>query len=84
MLDFDLFAINTEKSEYSSSVDELYASFEEAMEHRMEYANWWRPYGDVWIERYKAGEGFRVSETWHIREDGTIASHYVEGRQIHV
>ena len=43
MLDFDLFAICTEKSEYSSSIDELYASFEEAMEHRMEYANWWRP-----------------------------------------
>lgn len=39
MLNFDLFSICTEKSEYSSSVDELYASFEEAMEHRMEYAN---------------------------------------------
>ena len=77
MLDFDLFAICTEKNEYSSSVDELYASFEEAMEHRMEYANWWRPYGDVWIKRYKAGETFHACEEWHIKEDGTIKSHYM-------
>lgn len=76
MLDFDLFAICTEKSEYSSSIDELYASFEEAMEHRMEYANWWRPNGDVWIQRYKANNTFHCSEEWHISKDGTITDHY--------
>lgn len=80
MLNFDLFAIFTEKSEYSGSIDELYTSFEEAMKHRMEYANCWRPHGDVWNKKYKAGENFRASEEWHIREDGTIDSHYMWGK----
>lgn len=77
MLNFDLYAIYTEKSEVTGSVDEMFASFEEAMAHRMEYANWWRPNGDVWIKKYKGGKKQFVSvESWHINADGKICDHY--------
>lgn len=41
MLNSDLYAIYTEKSEYRGTVDELFSSFEEAMANRFKYANWW-------------------------------------------
>ena len=40
MLNFDLYAISTTKDECHSSIDEFFPSFEEAMAHRMEYADW--------------------------------------------
>ena len=55
MINIDIYSINTEKSEYSSSDDEWFASFEEAVANRMKYANWYRPNGDIWIKHYHNG-----------------------------
>ena len=51
MLNFDLYAISTTKDGYYSSIDEFFPSFEEAMSHRMEYANLWASKGTVTIEK---------------------------------
>lgn len=75
MLNFDLYAIYTEKSERSGSIDELFTSFEEAMEQRMKYANWYCKKGNVWIQKI-SGERFSIVERWKIDDDGTIISHY--------
>ena len=78
MLNFDLYAIITTKDEYHSSIDEFFPSFEEAMSHRMEYANWWTSKGTVTIEKYPAGsKGRYPSERWDIRADGSIKEHYI-------
>ena len=78
MLNFDLYAISTTKDEYHSSIDEFFPSFEEAMAHRMEYADWWASKGTVTIEKYSAGKKiFYPSEKWNIRADGTIKEHYI-------
>lgn len=78
MLKTDLYAIFTEKSERSGSIDEMFTSFEEAMNHRMEYANWWRPNGDVWIRKYEAGKKqFIPVEEWYIDKDGNVTNHYI-------
>lgn len=76
MLNFDLYAIYTEKNEYNGSIDELFTSFEEAMEQRMKYANWFREKGCVWIKKFPAKEKFHTIEEWLINADGTIAKHY--------
>ena len=78
MLNFDLYAINTTKDEYHSSIDEFFPSFEEAMAHRMEYANWWASKGTVTIEKYPAGKkDFYPSERWDIKADGGIKEHHI-------
>ena len=78
MLNFDLYAISTTKDEYHSSIDEFFPSFEEAMAHRMEYADWFAPKGTVAIEKYPAGsKGRYPSESWDIRADGSIKEHYI-------
>ena len=77
MLNFDVYAIRTTHTEYSSDIDELFPSFEEAMEHRMEYANWYRPRGEVWIEKYPANsKSFWPTEKWYINADGTVGHYY--------
>ena len=76
MLNNDIYAIYTDNSEYNGSVKELYASFDEAMNDRFKYANWFMEYGDVWILLYKGGDRFSSSHSWHIRPDGTVESEY--------
>ena len=76
MLNFDLYAIYTEKNERDGSVDELFSSFEEAMQHRMKYSNWWREKGNVWIKKFPAKGTFAYNERWLINADGTVAQHY--------
>ena len=75
MLNFDLYAIFTEKSERSGSIDELFVSFEDAMNNRMKYANWYCKKGNVWIQKISR-ERFTTVEEWKINDDGTIISHY--------
>ena len=78
MLNFDLYAISTTKDEYHSSIDEFFPSFEEAMSHRMEYADWSASKGTVTIEKYPAGSKGRYPfERWDIRADGSIKEHYI-------
>ena len=78
MLNFDLYAIITTKDGYHSSIDEFFPSFEEAMSHRMEYADWWASKGTVTIEKYPAGSKGRYPfERWDIRADGSIKEHYI-------
>ena len=76
MLNFDLYAIYTEKNERDGSIDELFTSFDEAIQHRMKYANWYRPHGCVWIQRIPANTRFTTAEQWLIDTDGAIISHY--------
>ena len=78
MLNFDLYAISTTKDEYHRSIDEFFPSFEEAMAHSMEYADWWASKGTVTIEKYPAGSKGRYPfERWDIRADGSIKEHYI-------
>lgn len=76
MVKLDIYAIYVETSERGGQVVDLYNSFEECMEHRMEFANWWRPNGDIWIKHYSGGKNFCPDEDWHIGEEGNIISHY--------
>lgn len=75
MLDFDIYAINTEDDEYKSSDKEFYLSFDEAMKNRFKYSNWYRKNGNVWIKRYQAGIPHAV-ELWKVNEDGTFDAYY--------
>ena len=82
MLNFDLYAISTTKDEYHSSIDEFFPSFEEAMAHRKEYADWCVSKGTVTIEKYPAGSKSPYpSERWRIKEDGTIKEHRIYNRR---
>ena len=47
MLDFELYSICTEDDEYRSSNKEYFYSYDDAYAARMNYANWYRPNGDV-------------------------------------
>ena len=76
MLNFDVYAIETENDERSGSVKELFTSFDDAMNARYNYANWFCPKGDVWINLYKANHPFVRACTWHIDEKGKIISEY--------
>ena len=76
MLKFDIYAIETEDDERSSSIKELFTSFEDAMKARYNYANWFCPKGNVWINLYKANYPFKCAYTWHINEIGKIISEY--------
>ena len=52
------------------------------MAHRMEYADWSRPNGEVQIRKYPAGKkDFYPSEKWNIRADGTIKEHRIYNRR---
>ena len=75
MLDFDLYAIYTSKGERNGSIDELFTSFEEAMNNRKKYANWYCKNGDVSIQKISR-KRFVVLEEWYINADGTIDRHY--------
>lgn len=47
MVKFDFYAIYVETSERSGEVVDIFSSFEECMEHRIEHANWFCPDGDI-------------------------------------
>lgn len=74
MINSIIYAIATEKSEYSCTEDEWFASFEEAMTNRMKYSNWFRQKGNVWIYKHEGSP--RVSESFLIDETGKITDHY--------
>lgn len=71
----DYYAIYIETDERSGREVDYFETFEEAMDNRMKYANWWRPNGDIWI-RKKSGNKNRTIEEWHIDSDGYIANHF--------
>lgn len=76
MLNFpDFYQIEVEINERDSAKREPFLTFEEAMENRMKFANWWRPNGDVWILKI-SGKDLSCLETWHVNEKGEITSHY--------
>ena len=72
MVKFDFYAIYVETS---GEVVDIFSSFEECMEHRMEHANWFCPKGDIWILHINNGKNFRPSEKWHVNADGSIKSY---------
>lgn len=76
MLNFDIYAIETEDDERSSNIKELFTSFDDAMNARYKYANWFCSKGNVWINLYKANCPFKCVCTWHINEKGEIISEY--------
>ena len=76
MLKFDIYAIETDDDERSRSIKELFTSFDNAMNARYKYANWFCPRGNVWINLYKANYPFKCAHTWHIDENGKIISEY--------
>lgn len=76
MLNKDVYAIYTDNDERRGSVKELFFSFDEAMEARYKYANWFCPKGYVSIKLYKANSPFRCSHTWHINPEGEITEEY--------
>ena len=76
MLDFpDFYAICTEKDERHSSNDEYFRTYEEALNNRMKYANWFCPNGNVWIKKLD-GKTLKCLEEWHINEKGEIINYY--------
>jgi hypothetical protein len=72
MLNFDLYAIYTDKS---NNVCEYFLSFNEAMKNRFKYANWLCKPGDVYIYCYHK-DNPKSREHWHILSDGTIDKHF--------
>lgn len=79
MLNTQLYAINVTIDEYKSKTVEYFYSFDEAMDARMNYANWWCDNGDVYIQRI-AKDGIRVIEEWHIGKDGNTINHWNWGK----
>lgn len=59
MVKFDFYAIYVETSERSGEVVDVFSSFEECIEHRMEHANWFCPKGDIWILHINNGKNFK-------------------------
>ena len=76
MLNIDIYSIYTTDNEYSGSNKEFFTSFDDAMEARYKYANWWSSEGDISIKLYKANSPFRCSHTWHISPEGKITEEY--------
>lgn len=75
MLDFEIYSIYTEDDERRGSDKEYFHSYNDAYAARMNYANWYRPNGDVWIRHYDK-TGCHCIEEWHIDHDGGIIRHY--------
>lgn len=77
MLNFDLYAIYTTDNEYNGSIKEYFVSFEDAMNNRMKYADWWSPNGRVTIKKFPANSSMTyASESWDIHEDGRIIKYH--------
>lgn len=77
--EFKFYAINCETGETSSIDKEYFDTFQDAMNNRFKYANWWCNSGDVWIKEYIMGGNNltrKVTNEWHIGTDGRIISHY--------
>lgn len=75
MLDKVIYEIAVEVDESGRTHGrEWFDSFEDAVNNRMKYSNWFRPKGSVWIRKHKGSPV--VSEEWLINPDGTIKSHY--------
>lgn len=75
MLDFELYSIYTEDDERRGSNKEYFHNYDDAYAARMNYANWYRPNGDVWIRHYDK-MGSHCLEEWAIDADGGIIRHY--------
>ena len=75
MLNTDLYSIYTTYDEYRGRDREYFYTFEEAIQSRMKYNNWWSPMGDVYIRHYDK-TGAHYVEEWHIDSDGTIKTYF--------
>ena len=75
MLNTELYTINVTIDEYNFKTVEYFYSFKDAMAARMNYANWYRDNGDVYIRRV-GKDGVHVIEEWHIDKDGNIINHW--------
>jgi hypothetical protein len=71
----DYYAIYIETDERGGREVDYFETFEEAMDNRMKYANWYRPNGDVWIRHYDK-TGAHCIEEWHIDYDGSTIRRY--------
>lgn len=73
------YTITTSKSEYTSSDDEYFDTFEDALNHAKDYAHWYCSQGTCTIKRILLGPNagtktYRVTDEWSI-VDGKVRSH---------
>lgn len=74
MLNKDIYAIYTTTDEFRGHVRELFDSFNDAMNNRFKYSNWYCDLGDVYIHLYEKNQTFIVpSIKWHVTSDGKIS-----------
>lgn len=72
MLNKDIYAIYTTSDEFRGSVRELFNTFDDAMNSRFKYSNWYCDAGDVYIQLYKKERPYFPSIEWHIGSDGHL------------
>ena len=71
-----VYAIKTEKDEYRASYDELFDTFDDAIEASTNYADWYTSNGTCTIDKLLIGCGplYRVEERWRLHR-GNIIEH---------
>lgn len=74
----DYYAIYIETNERDGREVDYFETFEEAMNNRMKYANWYCPNGDIWICK-KSGKRNITIEEWHIDSAGYTVNHFKWG-----
>jgi hypothetical protein len=62
----DYYAIYIETDERSGREVEYFETFNDAMDNRMKYANWFCQQGDIWIKR-KSGKSIYFKTVGHIK-----------------
>ena len=74
-----VYAIQTAKSEYSSSYDELFDTFEDAIDASLNSADWFSTRGTCTIDKILIGCGdlYEVEERWRLYE-GKVIEHKKE------
>ena len=72
---FVIYAIETSKSEYKSSYDEFFDTFEDALNATKNYEDWYCSKGDCKIVKLIFGEGktYNKADCWRIK-DGQVVS----------
>ena len=83
---FEYWAINTSKSEYTDSDDELFDTFEDAFNNRMKYADWWCSNGTCTIKHCRiGGKGVEVIDEIKVQSNfGTFYLNKKDGKTITV
>lgn len=72
----EYWVINTSKSEYRDSDDELFDTFEDAFNSRMKYADWWCSKGTCTIKHCKIG-GMGVEVIDEIKVQSNVGTFYL-------